>query len=193
MWGNLYGFRASVLQPVKAGNRNISVNNFKDFINQTLVHCAPTSYLKGVSLLYLSSIVGKISGESLWQTLPGVLVNFSFSPHKIYLFFEMPLPTGVCEGRVSRQLHGTLLYCQLVLNHCKPQIASAEAALVKLHCCCLSWMCQLWVAEQPLSAWCCLENREKVGKGDAAWQWRAKDNAPERIKVPLSQLYLKGG
>lgn len=172
---------------MKAGNRNVSVNNFKDLINQTLVRCAPASYL----LLYLTSIVGKVSGEDLWQTLPGVLVNFSFSPHKIYLFFEMSLPTGVCEGRVSSSC--MVLYCQLVLNHCKPQIASAEAAWLKLHCCCLSWMCQLWVAEQPLSAWCCLENREKVGKVDAAWQWRAKDNAPEMIKVPLSQLYLKGG
>lgn len=31
-----------------------------------------------------------------------------------------------------------VLCCQLVLNHYKPQITSAEGAWLKLHCCCLS-------------------------------------------------------
>lgn len=79
MLGNLYGFKAGVLQPVEAGNRNISVNNSKGSINQTLVHCAPTNYLKGLSLLYTASIVGRVSGENLWETLPGILVKVFFS------------------------------------------------------------------------------------------------------------------
>lgn len=54
-----------MLQPVKAGNTNISVNNLKGFINQTLLHCAPTSHLEGVSLLYVTSIMGRVSGENM--------------------------------------------------------------------------------------------------------------------------------
>lgn len=81
-----------------------------------------------------------------------------------------------------------------MLQHYKPQIPSAEAAGLKLHCCCLSRADGPAVgAEQPLSARCCPENAGKVAKEDAAWQGKAKDNATERIKVPLSQLYLKGG
>lgn len=128
----------------------------------------------------------------IWKTLPGVLVKFFLSPHKIYLFLLILLPTGACEGRVRSSC--VVLCCQLMLQHYKPQIPSAEAAGLKLHCCCLSRADGPAVgAEQPLSARCCPENAGKVAKEDAAWQGKAKDNATERIKVPLSQLYLRGG
>lgn len=110
------------------------------------------------------------------------------SPHKIYLFFLILFSTSTCEGRLSKQLHGALL--PAAVKSLQAPDSFCEAAWLKLCCCCLS---RVGGPEQPLSAWCSLENGGKAGKEDAAWQWKAKDDAPEMIKICLSQLYLRDG